>query len=89
MHQGPDSGNITTYKGQFMFDKKVTHVHKTAYSYIDTLAASGGLLTGLFYAIWPLALTFSRLSFEVGVIGLLFNVKTMRNRTDDDALSRP
>lgn len=48
----------------------------TAYSFLDLVSASGGIITGMFYIAAPIAMTFSKMSFDLGVMKLLFMAKT-------------
>ena len=45
---------------------------KKVYSFIDLLSASGGTITGIQACVAPFAALFSRLSFDLGVIGLMY-----------------
>lgn len=50
---------------------------------IDVLSASGGLISGIYYSFIPVALTFSRLSFDLGVISLLFLARSSKAYDED------
>lgn len=63
------------YHGKVVKYNHAQTIKTTAYSFVDLLAESGGLLSGLYYSTIPIALTFSRFSFNLGVISLLFMAK--------------
>lgn len=58
-------------------------IKTTAYSVIDLLSASGGLISGIYYSFIPIALTFSRLSFDLGVMSLLFLARTALDENEN------
>ena len=71
------------YHGKIVqFDHTKT-IHTTAYSLIDLMSASGGLITGVYYTFIPIALTFSRLSFNLGVMSLLFLARSSKSYDQD------
>lgn len=51
-----------------------------AFSILDLLSKSGGLIAGIYYAFIPLAILPSRLSFDLGVISLLFMARSAKNQ---------
>ena len=66
------------YHGKIVQYDHTKTIHTTAYSVIDMVSASGGLITGVYYSFIPIALTFSRLSFNLGVISLLFLARSSK-----------
>ena len=74
-HKESDKG-YNIYHGKIVKHCHFKEIRTTAYSIIDMLSASGGLVSGMYYAAIPIASTFSRLSFELGVISLLYLAKS-------------
>ena len=72
------------YIGKIQLYDKTLKIRRTAYSYIDALSASGGLITGLYYTFTPFALIFSNFSMEIGILSLLFLGKSVKERDDDE-----
>ena len=66
----------TMYRGMIMKSQKERVLSYHAYSLIDLLSAAGGIFSGLKYLFAPMAQMFSVLSFNLGVLNLLFLAKT-------------
>lgn len=77
------SDNI--YHGKIVKSDKHKLIQTTAYSLVDLLSDSGGLISGAYTGFTPVAKTFSKLSFELGVISLLFLAKSTRVKGSKDA----
>lgn len=71
------------YRGLIMKYNEKQHSTKVAFAFLDLISASGGLITGLYYALIPLAGVFSRLRFEVGLISLLFLARTNASKHNE------
>lgn len=72
-----DSGDFM-YRGMIMKYDKQRYLRYTAYSMLDLISASGGIITGLLTLASPIAKTFSKLAFELGIMRLLFMAKTYK-----------
>ena len=64
------------YRGMIMKSTKERIITYTAYSFLDLLSASGGIISGMLAVSAPVAAIFSRLSWNLGVMKLLFMAKT-------------
>ena len=86
------------YRGMIMKDKNHRKLIYTAYSYINLLESSGGIIGGMIAMIAPVGEMLSGLSFDLGVMSLLFMAKSKikskkkkkkrgdrkKNQTDED-----
>ena len=72
---GAKDVNDVLYRGMIMKYGKEKIQTYTAYSFIDLLSASGGTVKGFSHVFSPLAAVFSKISFELAVIGLLFKAR--------------
>ena len=64
------------YHGKIVKYDKYKTITTTAYSLIDMAADSGGLVSGFYAAVTPIATIFSRLQFELGIMSLLFMARS-------------
>ena len=63
------------YRALITKDKEVHKISFLAYSFVNVLAESGGTITSIMGMIGPIAMLFSNLSFELGVMNMLFQAK--------------
>ena len=71
-------GTANIYIGYLLKYDQVKQYRYIAYSFIDLLSASGGLLSSMYYGAIPVALLFSRFQYETGVMSLLFTAKSSK-----------
>lgn len=64
------------YRGMIMKDKNRRTLIYTAYSYINLVEASGGIIAGMTALLAPVGEMLSGLSFDLGVMSLLFMAKS-------------
>ena len=63
------------YRGMIMKYNKERIISYTAYSFLDLVSASGGIISGMLAVAAPIAAIFSNLSWDLGVMRLLFTAK--------------
>lgn len=66
------------YHGKVVKFNKYLQIKTTRYLVIDMLSDSGGLVGGIYACFNPIATIFSRLTFDLSVIGLLFMARTTK-----------
>ena len=66
------------YRGMIMKATQEREIVYTAYSLIDMVSASGGIIAGLLAVFGPVAELFSRLTFDLSVMAILFRARTTR-----------
>ena len=64
------------YRGMILKYDKEQIITYTAFSFLDLLSASGGIISGLLAVFGPIAAIFSTMSWNLGVMRLLFMAKT-------------
>jgi hypothetical protein len=62
----------TMYRGMIMKHRDERVLSYVAYSFIDLVSASGGIIKGLQAVFTPIAAMFSILSFDLSILSLLF-----------------
>jgi len=70
------------YRGLVMKMNERRVIIKKAHSIVDLLSASGGMIAVVFICLMKFATAFSRLSFELGVISLMFLARSTNIRSD-------
>ena len=69
-------GNMDTmYRAMIMKSNKERIMTYTAYSFLDLISASGGIISGMLAVAAPIAAIFSSMSWNLGVMRLLFMAK--------------
>ena len=57
----------------------------SAYSFVELIVGMGGLIGGVKRLIRPIAIIFSELSFELGVINLIFRARVNMKGPDQSS----